>query len=204
MAKPTLFRTLIDAPWWVSVIAAAVTYGVGVMVSRLLPGNANPHVLGVAAALPFIGIALYTVWLRIRQGPALDPAPLLKALRSASPEEMRAMLAERYERLGYQIADAPGGDLELEQNGYRTLVRYRRWRAQSTGPAAVQELHEAMATRKADRGVYITAGTVTESARRRAGQGDITLVDGAALAELVRRTRGARGVLRRASAEAKA
>jgi hypothetical protein len=201
MAKPTLFRTLIDAPWWVSVLAAAVTYGVGVMVSRLLPGDANPHVLGVAAALPFIGIALYTMWLRIRQGPALDPAPLLKALRGASPEEMRAMLAERYQRLGYQIADGPGGDLELEQNGYRTLVRYRRWRAQSTGPAAVQELHEAMATRNADRGVYITAGTVTESARSRAGQGEITLVDGASLAELVRRTRGARGVVRRAAAE---
>lgn len=204
MARPTLFRTLIDAPWWVSVLAAAVTYAVGVMLSRLLPGDANPHILGVAAALPFIGIACYTGWLRIRQGPALDPAPLLKALRGASADELRAILAERYQRLGYQVADGPGGDLELEQNGYRTLVRYRRWRAQSTGPAAVQELHAAMRSRKADRGVYITCGTVTESARSRAGDGDITLVDGVALAELVRRTRGARGVLRKAAAEAKA
>src|SRR5690606_19043667 len=124
--------------------------------------------------------------------------PLLKALRSASAEELRGMLAERYQGLGYAVADSASGDLELERNGYRTLVRYRRWRAQSTGAAAVEELRDAMRARKADRGIYITAGSTTEGARSRAGQSDITLVDGAALAELVGRTRGARSVVRRA------
>ena len=72
---------------------------------------------------------------------------------------------------------------------------------QSTGPAAVDELCAAMRARNADHGVYVTAGTVTESARRRAGEADVTFVDGFTLADLVGRTRGARAVLKRSSSE---
>ncbi|MGH8664485.1 MAG: restriction endonuclease, partial [Burkholderiales bacterium] len=185
MAQRSLFRTLIESPWWVSLLAAVPTYAVGALLSRLFPGDANPHVLGVAAALPFLGVGVYTGWLRIRRGPSLDAPSLLKALRSASPDDMRAMLAEAYDRARYEIADGASGDLELQRNGYLTLVRFRRWRAQSTGPAAVDELRSAMRARKADHGVYITAGTVTESARKRAGETDVTFVDGFALADLL-------------------
>ncbi len=201
MAQRSLFRTLIDSPWWVSLLAAVPTYAVGVLLSRLLPGDANPHVLGVAASLPFLGVAAYTCWLRIRRGPSLDAASLLKALRNASPDDMRAMLAEAYGRARYEIADGSGGDLELQRNGYLTLVRFRRWRAQSTGPAAVTELQAAMRARSADHGVYVTVGNVTESARKRAGEANVTFVDGLGLADFVGRTRGARAVLRRANAE---
>src|SRR5690606_29952361 len=115
VAQRSLFRTLIDSPWWVSVLAAVPTYAVGVLLSRLLPGDANPHVLGVAASLPFLGVAAYTCWLRIRRGPSLDAASLLKALRNASPDDMRAMLAEAYGRARYEIAEGTGGDLELQR-----------------------------------------------------------------------------------------
>jgi hypothetical protein len=201
VAQRSLFRTLIESPWWVSVLAAVPTYAVGVLLSRLMPGDANPHVLGVAASLPFLGVAVYTGWLRIRRGPGVNPAALLPALRNASPDDMRAMLADTYERAGYQVADGAHGDLELERNGYLTLVRFRRWRAQSTGPAAIDELRAAMRARKADHGVYVTAGSVTESARRRAREADVTLVDGQPLAELVGRTRAARTLIRRANSE---
>jgi hypothetical protein len=201
MAQRSLFRTLIESPWWVSLLAAVPTYAVGLILSRLLPGDANPHVLGVAASLPFLSIAVYTGWLRIRRGPSVDATALLRALRTATAEDMRAMLAEAYASARYQVADGKGGDLELERNGYLTLVRFRRWRAQSTGPAAIDELRAAMRARKADHGVYITAGNVSDTARKRAGETDITLVDGPALAELVRRTREARAVQKRANAE---
>jgi hypothetical protein len=201
VAQRSLFRTLIDSPWWVSVLAAVPTYAVGALLSRLFPGDANPHVLGIAASLPFLGVAVYTGWLRIRRGPSIDAPSLLKALRIASPEDMRAMLAEAYGSARYEIADGTSGDLELQRNGYLPLVRYRRWRAQSTGPAAVDELRAVMRTRKADHGVYVTAGTVTESARKRAAEADITFVDGFTLADLVGRTRGARAVLKRSSSE---
>jgi restriction endonuclease Mrr len=115
---------------------------------------------------------------------------------------MRAMLEEAYARERYQVAEGAGGDIELQRNGYCTLVRFRRWRAQSTGPAAVDELRAAMRARDADHGIYVTAGAVTDSARKRAGETDIALLDGLALAELVRRTRGARTAMKRAAVEA--
>ena len=202
MAKRSLFSTLIDQPWWVSLLVATLMYAVGLMLARLLPHGVYPHLIGAAAALPFVGIAAYVGWLRIRRGPALNVPALLKALRGAAPEDMRAMLEEAYARERYEVAEGAGGDLELQRNGYRTLVRFRRWRAQSTGPAAVDELHAAMRARDADHGIYVTAGAVTDSARKRAGEADIALLDGLALAELVRRTRGARTAMKRAAVEA--
>jgi hypothetical protein len=199
VAQRSLFRTLLDSPWWVSLLAASVTYALGAAIAPLLPG-ANRHLIGAAAALPFFGIALYALWLRLRQGPSIDAPALLRALRTASPDDMRAMLAEAYARERYEVAEGAGGDLELRRNGYVTLLRFRRWRAQSTGPGAVDELHAAMRARNADHGIYVTAGSVNDSARKRAGESDVLLVDGPALAELVGRTRGARAALQRAAA----
>ena len=201
-AQRSLFAVLIDQPWWVSLLAAAVMYAFGSMLASLLPGKIYPPLIGAAAALPFLGIGLYVGWLRIRRGPALNAPALLKALRSAAPEDMRTMLEQAYARERYEVADGTGGDLELKRNGYLTVVRFRRWRAQSTGPAAVDELRASMRARSADRGIYITAGVVTDGARKRAGDADIALLDGLALAELVRRTRGARKAMQRAAAEA--
>lgn len=197
----SLFRTLVESPWWVSVLVAALMYPVGALLAQLLPG-AHTQLMGTAAAAPFAGIALYTAYLRIRRGAPVDAPRLLNALRSASPEEVRAMLVEAYERAQYEIADGASGDLELNRNGYLTLLRFRRWRAQSTGPAAIDELQAAMRARKADRGIYVTAGAVSESARKRASEREMTLIDGPALAQLVGRTRSARATVRRVEAEA--
>jgi hypothetical protein len=193
VAQRTLFSILTDQHWAVSLLVAGAVYAVGAMFSPLIAG---------AAALPFIGVAGYVVWLRLRRGPALDVPALLKALRSASPDDMRAMLAEVYTRERYEVADGASGDLELQRNGYVTLVRFRRWRAQSTNPGAVTELRASMQARSVDHGVYITTGTATGPARKQADASGITLIDGMALAELVKRTAGARQALKRARQEA--
>ena len=190
MPKRSLFAILCDLPWWVSLLVAALVYWVGATFSIFI---------GAAAALPFICVAIYVVYLRIRRGPALDVAALLKALRSVQAEDMRAMLAEVFTADRYVLSDAPSGDLRLERNGYVTLVRFRRWRAQATNPAALSELQQTMRAQKADHGMYITAGTIAETARKQATDSGIALVDGVALAELVRRTSGARKALARAN-----
>jgi hypothetical protein len=193
VAQRSLFQVLTEQPWWVSAAVTALVFSIGALFSPLI---------GAAAALPFFGMTCYVVWLRIRRGPTLDVPELLKALRAASAEELRAMLSEVYGRERYEIGDAPGGDLELQRNGYLTLVRYRRWRAQSTGAAALEELVAAMRVRNADRGVYLTAGVVTESARKHARDAGIELLDGAALARLLQKTRTARRVLQRTREQA--
>lgn len=193
MASRSLFNILTDQPWWVSLLVTAAVYSVGALFSPLI---------GAAAALPFFGMMVYVVYLRIRRGPTLDAAAFLKAVRAASPEELRAMLAETYGREGYEIADSADGDLQLSRSGYLTLLRYRRWRAQSTGAPAVADLAQAMRLRNADRGIYVTAGSVNEGARKRAGEVDIALIDGPALVHLLGRTRSGRRALRRAQAQA--
>ncbi|MCC6533074.1 MAG: restriction endonuclease [Burkholderiales bacterium] len=193
MAKRSLFSILVEQPWWLSVLVAALVYALGAMFSPLI---------GAAAALPFIGVACYVGWLRLRRGPSLDVPGLLGALKQTTPEEMRAILTEAFERQRYKVAEAASGDLELERNGYRTLVRFRRWRAQSTGPGALKELAEALRARNADHAIYVTAGAVTEGARKHAESAGMALLDGAALVKLVGRTAGARRALHRGSQEA--
>jgi len=192
MPKRSLFAILCDLPWWVSLLVAALVYTVGSMFSVFV---------GAAAALPFICVAGYVGYLRIRRGPNLDVPGLLKALRSATAEDMRAMLAEVFVADRYQLSDAPGGDLRLERNGYVTLVRFRRWRAQNTNASALNELQQTMRAQKADHGIYVTAGAIAESARKKATDSGIALVDGVGLAEMVRRTTGARKALARVSRE---
>jgi hypothetical protein len=189
MASRSLFHILTEQPWWVSLLVTAMVFSLGALFSPLI---------GAAAALPFFGMTVYALYLRVRRGPTLDPATFLKALRAAPPEELRAMLSEVYGREGYEIADSAAGDLQLKRSGYITLLRYRRWRAQSTGAAAIDDLARTMRSQQADRGIYVSAGTVNEGARKRAGESDIAVIDGTALVRLLGRTRSGRRALRRA------
>ena len=111
------------------------------------------------------------------------------------------MLAEVFAAERYEINDGPDGDLKLVRNGYITLVRFRRWRAQSTSVAALDELQQTMQAHNADHGIYITAGTVADNAKKKAAESSITLLEGAALAEFVRRSASARKALARANDE---
>jgi len=187
--KRTLFHILLEQPWWVSLLAAAGMFGIFGLFSA---------VIGVAAATPFLGIAGYLGVRRVRLGPQAEPVALMYALRSASPEELRDMLRTVYEKDGHSVTEVEGGDLLLDRQGYRTLVRYRRWRAQSTGPATIHELAQAMRRHNADRGMHLTAGSFTDAAKPAADAANVTPVDGAALAQLLRRLPGAMQLVRRA------
>lgn len=193
MPKRSLFAILCDLPWWVSLLVAGGVYLVGAMFMPLI---------GAAAAAPFVGVAAYVAWLRIKRGPTLDVPLTLKALRGATQEEMRALLAEAFGADRYQVADGPGGDLRLDRNGYVTLVRFRRWRAQSTTAAALRELGDAMRKQQADHGMYVTAGNVADDARAIAGESGIAMIDGAALAQMASRSKAIRRLIDRANQDA--
>lgn len=190
--KRSLFAILTELPWWFSVLVAALVYTLGALF--------NPFI-GAAAALPFVGVACYVGYLRLKRGPMADFPVMIKALRACEPDEMRSMLGEAFARQSYEVSDGKDGDLELQRNGYVTLVRFRRWRAQSTQPGAIDELVAAMRSRKADHAMYITAGAVPDSTKDAARGSGIALLDGVALANLVVRTRGARKAVSRTSAE---
>lgn len=193
MPKRSLFAILTELPWWFSVLVAALIFSLGALFNPLI---------GAAAALPFVGVAAYVGYLRLKRGPAPDFPVMIKALRACEPDDLRAMLAEAFTRQSYEVSDGRDGDLELQRNGYVTLVRFRRWRAQSTQPGAIDELVAAMRARKADHAMYVTAGAVPEATKAAARDAEIALLDGVALANLVMRTRGARKAVTRSAAEA--
>jgi len=166
-------------------------------------GAAFMPIIGVAAAAPFVGVAIYVAWLRIKRGPDIDVPRVLNALRAASPEEMRTLLTEFFTADRYQPKNHSGGDLMLERNGYVTLVRYGRWRAQSTSVAALKEFTDAIRGKNADHGIYITAGGVADDVRKRASDSEITLIDGPALAAMVGRAKLTRKLIEKASADPK-
>ena len=190
--KRTLFSILAQQPWWLSLLIAGLIYMIGALFSPLIGG---------AAAFPFILVTAYVGYMRIKRGPTADFPVMIKALRAASPEDMRDMLAEAFKRQRYEVTDGKDGDLELQRNGYVTLVRFRRWRAQSTHANAIQELVAAMRSRKADHAMYITAGAAPDTTKAAADAAGIALLDGVALSNLVVRTRGARKAVSRSTAE---
>lgn len=194
MPKRTLFHILSEQPWWVSLLIALGLFLAIGLFSTLM---------GAAAAFPFVLVAAWVGWQRLRHGPVLDPARFSPAVREASAEEVREMLSQAYARDGHEVSDSPEGDLLLVKQGYTTLVRYKRWRARNTGAAVVAELQSAMRKRNADRGVHVCAGTVAEAARAAADKAGVTLLDGPALAALVRRSPLARRIAAREPAAAK-
>lgn len=178
MAKRSLFSILSEQPWWVSLLVAAVLFAV---VQLVLPPLA-PFV-----ALPFIAVAGYVAWKQLRGTSPVDVEERLAALRAMPWENFGLAISEAYRRQGYTVEESGGGafDFNLRKNGRITLVQCRRWKVNQVGVKPVQELHEAMNQLDAFNGVCISAGEFSAGAREFAASKPITLLNHAALTELV-------------------
>lgn len=178
MAKRSLFSILSEQPWWVSLLVAAVLFGI---VQLFLPQ------LALFVALPFIAVAGYVGWKQLRGTSPVDVEERLAALRAMPWEKFGLAISEAYRRQGYTVEESGGGafDFNLRKNGRITLVQCRRWKVNQVGVKPVQELHEAMNKLDAFNGVSISAGEFSAGAREFAAGKPITLLNHAALTELV-------------------
>lgn len=177
MAKRTLFSILSEQPWWVSLVVAAVLFAIAY---QILPQFA-PFV-----ALPFVGVAIYVAWQRMRGGSPADAAERLAALREMPWEKFRAAICGAYRRQGYTVEESASGafDFTLRKNGRITLVQCRRWKVNQVGIGPVRELYEAMSRHEAFNCVCVSAGAFSANAREFAAGKPIVLLSGAALAKL--------------------
>ena len=182
MAKRSLFSILSEQPWWVSLLVAAALFAIA---QWLLPSV--PLFVALAAALPFIAVAGYVGWKQLRSTSPATVEERLAALRAMPWESFSLAISEAYRRQGYSVEASEGGafDFKLYRNGQITLVQCRRWKVNQVGVKPVQELHEAMNKLDASNGACISAGEFSASARAFAAGKPITLVNQAALAELV-------------------
>jgi restriction system protein len=178
MSKRSLFSILSEQPWWVSLVVAALLFAGAY---QFLPEFA------LFVALPFIGVAIHVAWKQFRGKTPANAAERLAALREMPWEEFSSVVSAAYRKQGYAVEASPGGgfDFTLRKNGQITLVHCRRWKVSQTGVGPVRELCEAMAKHEAFNCVCISAGEFSANAREFAAGRPVTLLNGAALAELV-------------------
>ena len=178
MAKRSLFSILSEQPWWVSLVVAALLFAGAY---QFLPEFA------LFVALPFIGVAIHVAWKQFRGKTPANAAERLAALREMPWDEFAALISEAYRRHGYAVEASASGafDFMLRKSGRTTLVQCRRWKVNQIGIGPVRELYAAMSGHDAFYCVCISAGEFSANAREFAAGRPITLLSGAALAELV-------------------
>jgi restriction system protein len=180
MAENSLFAILLRSQWWWSVLVAVGVFGV----VRLFMAWGY----GLFATSPFIVIAVIRAWRQIRvpSGARLERA--LEGVRAMPWEDFARALETGFGREGYTVKRVAGAaDFELEKAGAVSLVCARRWKASRTGIEPIKELVAAGEKRGANECRYVAAGELTQQAREFAKEKGVQLVEGAGLAERVKR-----------------
>jgi len=176
--RNSLFAVLGRSHWWISALLAAGVFGA----TRLF----LPLEMAIFAASPFVVIAVYVGWKRLRAPSARRIAATLERLAAMPREGFTAALEAGWRREGYEVS-RPGGaqfDLELRREGKVSLVVCRRWKAERTGVEPLRELHAAGRKREAHELIYVAAGEITAQALAFAAENKVRLLHGAELARL--------------------
>ena len=178
MAKRSLFSILSEQPWWVTLLVAVLVFGI---MQAVFPPLA-PFV-----ALPFAAVAVYLAWRQLRRGPPADMDERLAALRAMPWENFGLVIGAAYRRQGYVVEESTSAafDFKLAKKGQITLVQCRRWKLNQVGAGPVRDLIGAMEKLGAFNCVCISAGEFSTNAREAAAGKPVTLLRGAALADLV-------------------
>ncbi len=195
-----LVTLLVALPWWISLILAAVAYGVltyGVPHLRL----SNPFLQSFALAAPqlawpvtlfLLGLAVVAAAAAFYRRRLLDRQRDLESLRQTTWQDFERLVGEVYRRQGYRVIETGGGgadggiDLKLTKDGETWLVQCKRWRQEKVGVKVARELFGVVAGEQATGGILITTSAFTPDAEDFARGKPLTLVAGE---ELLRRVR---------------
>ena len=197
--KNTSFADLLfQAPWWVSVITAAITY---VVMGHLLPSvetdNQLINMIFKALAIPAPYFALFILFIAPfsffnarRKAKQLDAQRSIETIRQLHWRNFEELVAEAYRRQGYRVTEggfgADGGiDLELRKGEELILVQCKQWKAQKVGVSVVREMFGVLTASNADKVVVICSGRFTQQAIDFASDKPVTLIDGNELLSLI-------------------
>jgi restriction system protein len=212
-------------PWWGGVALAAVAYWVlhGVATRPQPVAQTGQQITAAVPAILWQGLATggqYVIpficlmgalasFLRRRKRVALfktaSQASGADALQDMSWQEFEMLVGEGFKRRGYCVRETGGGgadggvDLVLTKGGEKFLVQCKQWKAFKVGVSTVRELYGVMAADGATRGFVVTSGQFTADAQAFAAGRNIQLVDGPALAQLLRDGRGLQPATSRAT-----
>ncbi|WP_438862416.1 DUF2034 domain-containing protein [Neptunicella sp.] len=198
--KNTSFANLLfHAPWWASVLLAAIVYVVmGHVLPTLDTENLILNTLFNAFAIPapyfaffILLIAPFAFFNSRRKAKQFDAQRNIESIRELHWRNFEELVAEAYRRQGYLVTEggfgADGGiDLELRKSGELTLVQCKQWKAQKVGVNVVREMFGVLTASNANNVVIICSGRYTQQAIDFAADKAITLVGGNELVSLIR------------------
>lgn len=175
----SLFAVLLRSGWWVSALVAA---GIFALVRIWLP-------VGYAAfaALPFGAIACYVAWKQLRQPSREKLLKKLEKIRALPAEQFAAALEAGFRKEGWTVErlNTPRADLQLTQGWRVALVASKRWKAAHSGIEPLKELEALRQEKKAEQCVWVTAGELSDAARKFAVERNFRVIDGVELARLL-------------------
>ena len=186
MAPNSLFAILLRSPWWISFVLA-----IAIMSASLAWLPERFAVYGAIGGLPIAGVGLIAAWRQLRAPSAVQVSANIDAALAMPWREFSKALENAWQQAGYQVERVEGAaDLRLSEKDQVTLDSARRWKAASHGIEPLRQLHAAMQAQGVASGAYIAAqGTVTDAAVEFANAHGLVLLQGPALAQLLRSVR---------------
>jgi restriction system protein len=181
MAPNSLFAVLLRSPWWIS-IGIALLFGAAAY--AWLP--AEYRVAGALGGAPFAVIGVIAAWQQSRLPSAKRSEELLGAVSAMAWPQFSNTLEQGFAKQGYSVERRQGAaDFALSRAGRTTLVSARRWKAARHGEESLQTLHSAARAVDSDC-IYVTLGELSANAQSFAKRNNIQLMQGPALAYLLR------------------
>ncbi len=194
-----IFDGLVILPWWCGIIAAVVFSVMGqIFKARMEPSPINDAMRPVIGYV-FIGLAGISLMAAVvsaiksaSRKKLLNRQQGIETIRGLSWREFEHLVGEAYRRKGYMVEETGGGgpdggiDLVLHGNGEKVLVQCKRWKKSTVGVDKVREMYGILASTQADRVIFVTCGSYTNEAKRFAQGKPLELIDGPALAALIK------------------
>ncbi|APW40649.1 hypothetical protein RD110_12295 [Rhodoferax koreense] len=183
MAHGSLFAILLRSPWWISLgIAAAI-------VAAARTSLPSPYfVFGAMGALPFVVICGIAAWRQLTAPSPTRVAATIEKVAAMSWRDFSSAVESAFAADGYAVTRlaGPAADFAVRKDGRTTLVSCKRWKAASVGTEALRDLSAAQQQEDASAGLVISLGALSEAAQRFAKERGIVVMQGAALAQLLR------------------
>jgi restriction system protein len=182
MAKNSLFAVLLRSPWWISVAVAAV---IALVAKASLPERYA--IYGIISGWPFLGIGMIAAWKQFRAPSTARVADTLEKVCAMSWRDFSNIVEDAFRQGGYSVSRlaGPKADFAISKAGKTALVSCKRWKAASNGIEPLRDLYAAMEDQAAHEGIYLTAGTVSDNARRFAIENKVQVVQGTDLAKML-------------------
>jgi restriction system protein len=185
MAPNSLFAILLRSPWWISILlamaAAAAAFALMPMQYRAL---------GAMAGFPFLVVGVVALWRQARLPSPRRREEILRAVAGMNWPAFAALLEDGFTRQGYRVERLQGpADFALLREGKTTLVAAKRWKAARPGEEALQTLQAAAQARGASNCLYVTLGELSGNAQAYAKRQNVQLMQGAALAYLLKNSK---------------